>query len=393
MEQMTNQKLPAKPDSRLQIFVLIDALGWKYLEGREFLDDLLPYRSPLRTVLGFSSGAIPTILTGVPPALNGHWNLYYYDPQGSPFRWLRYFKFLPDAVLDHRVSRKIVKELGRRVLGMGPCFECLVSPRFLASFNWVEKRNIYERGGIHGARSIFDQLSTRGIPYCAYSYHHWNDREILRRAKADMERGAARFFFVYLSEMDHFLHEHCNDRASLGERFRWYEDQLRELFACARRIDPEAGFSIFSDHGMAPVVQHYDVQKEVEATGLKVPEDYLAVYDSTMVRFWFFSDRGREQMVKTLNGLPCGRILPDEELEALGVYFGDRRYGEVIFLLHPGWMLSRSDFNGPQWMPVGMHGYHPDDPHSDAVFLSNRQPPVDMYTIADVYRCMLEAVA
>jgi hypothetical protein len=393
MQTQIEKKSSARPDSRLQIFVLIDALGWKYLEGREFLNDLLPYRSPLRTVLGFSSGAIPTILTGVPPSLNGHWNLYYYDPQKSPFQWLRYFRFLPDALLDNRVSRKIVKELGRRVLGMGPCFECLVSPRYMHLFNWVERKNIYERGGINGARSIFDQLAGRNIPYCVYSYHHWNDTEILSRAKADMESGPARFFFVYLSEMDHFLHDHCNDADLLNERFAWYESQLRELFACARRIDPEAGFSIFSDHGMAPVQRHCDVQKEVEDSGLRMPDDYLAVYDSTMVRFWFFSDRARQRMTEVLNGLDCGKILSDKELEQLGVFFADRRYGEVVFLLHPGWMLSRSDFNGPQWMPVGMHGYHPDDPYSDAVYLSNRQPPVDMYSIADVYRCMLEALA
>ncbi len=71
------------------IFVLIDALGWQYLEGREFLNDVLAYRAPLQTVLGFSSGAIPTILTGAPPAVTGHWNLFYYDPAGSPFLWLR----------------------------------------------------------------------------------------------------------------------------------------------------------------------------------------------------------------------------------------------------------------------------------------------------------------
>jgi len=103
------------------------------------LADLLPYQRPLRTVLGFSSGAIPTILTGLPPARTGHWNLFYYDPKGSPFQWLRLFRFLPKKVLDHRVTRKIVKELGRRVLGMGPLFECCVSPALLPWFNWVNR--------------------------------------------------------------------------------------------------------------------------------------------------------------------------------------------------------------------------------------------------------------
>ena len=137
-----------KNSQPLRIYVLIDALGWRILEGREFLSDVLPYRAPLRTVLGFSSGAIPTMLTGVPPAENGHWNLFYYDPKGSPFRWFRPFRFLPKAIVENRVARKIMKELGRRVLGLGPLFECCVSPRLLPYFNWVEKRNIYDRGGI-----------------------------------------------------------------------------------------------------------------------------------------------------------------------------------------------------------------------------------------------------
>src|SRR5260370_17300529 len=104
----------------LSFFVLIDALGWKLLKGREFLSDLLPYRRPLRTVLGFSSGAIPTILTGRPPVQTGHWNLFYYDPKASPFRWLRHFGFLPDRLLDHRVTRNLLKKLAQLLFSLGP---------------------------------------------------------------------------------------------------------------------------------------------------------------------------------------------------------------------------------------------------------------------------------
>src|SRR5689334_10048098 len=107
-----------KDNRKLKLFLLIDALGWPYVQAEHFLFDLLPHRRSLRTALGFSSGAIPTILTGQPPTSTGHWNLFYYDPKGSPFRWLRYFAFLPDTILTHRVSTRLIKELGRRVLGM-----------------------------------------------------------------------------------------------------------------------------------------------------------------------------------------------------------------------------------------------------------------------------------
>ena len=173
----------------------------KLLKEHEFLNDILPYRQPLRTVLGFSSGAIPTILTGKTPAQTLHWNLFYYDPQGSPFRWLKWFQFLPDFVFEHRITQKIVKELGRHVLGMGPLFECFVSPRLLPWFNWVEKKNIYDKGGISGAPSIFDHLAEQGVPYKVYSYHHQGDDEILEQAAQDV-RVASREFLFHLSVRD-----------------------------------------------------------------------------------------------------------------------------------------------------------------------------------------------
>lgn len=377
------------PNGRnLSVFVLIDALGWKYLEGRDFLSDLLPYRQPMRTVLGFSSGAIPTILTGVPPAVTGHWNLFYYDPKGSPFRWLRSLQFLPDVVLDNRVTRKILKELGRRVLGMGPLFECVVSPRFLPWFNYVEKRNIYDRGGITGWPSIFDQLAQQGIPHRVYSYHHLTDAGIVDRAIEDIRSRAASFFFLYLSEMDMFLHMHCNEPEQVEQRLQVYDKRLRKVFQAAREVDPGAIMTVISDHGMTPVQHHYDLVREVEVLALNMPVDYLAVYDSTMARFWFFNNEARQLIHDHLQNLACGRIVPDEELRQLGVFFTDRRFGELIFLLHPGWLLSESDFNGKGWMPNGMHGYHPQDSGSDAIFLSSGQPLVSVHTIADVYSCM-----
>ena len=376
---------------RLQLFVLIDALGWRVIDGRNFLSDLLPHRNPLRTVFGYSSAAIPTILTGLPPARNGHWNLFYYDPEGSPFRWLRHFSFLPDSVLDNRVTRKLLKEIGRRVLGLGPLFECCVSPRLLPWFNWVEKRNVYDHEGIPGARSIFDELAKEGIPHRVYTYHRWTDAQILREAQRDLQAGKDCFFFLYLSEMDRFLHQHRGDSRKVERQLDWYGSRLRELFEAAQKVDPEAGLTVFSDHGMTPVHHHYDLVKEVESLGFTMPADYLAVYDSTMARFWFFAERARREVTAHLHALRCGRMMSEAELDQLGVLFPDRRYGEVIFLLNPGWLFSRSDFNGRGWAPAAMHGYHPDDPDSDGIFLSNRQPAEPVRTIADVHQLMQAA--
>src|SRR5258708_20236201 len=107
---------PMTVSGPIRIFVLIDALGWQFLQDREFLSDLLPYRRPLRTVLGFSSGAIPTILTGLPPGQHGHWNLFYYDPERSPFKSLRLLNFLPHRFLANPMLPQSPKKLAHPVL-------------------------------------------------------------------------------------------------------------------------------------------------------------------------------------------------------------------------------------------------------------------------------------
>jgi hypothetical protein len=377
---------------RLHVFVLVDALGWKLLEGRPFLEDFLPHRQPLRTVLGYSSGAIPTLLTGRSPAQHGHWNLVYYDPKGSPFRWLRHLGFLPEAVLDNMFARRMLKEAGRRALGLGPLFDCAVAPTLLPFFNWIEKRSLYSPGGVDGAPTIFDSLTRAGVSFHSYSYHGFSDAEILERARRDVRESKSNVFFLYLSELDGMLHRHCEDREVVDGRFAWYADGLRAVFQSARERDPDASLSLFSDHGMTPVRRNYDLVAAVDALGFRTPEDYLVVYDSTMARFWFFDERARREITELLASMPCGRILDDSELERLGILFPDRRYGEVVALLEPGWLLSTSGFNGKRWRPAGMHGYHPDDPDSDGVFLASAPPSRPVKGLADVHDHLMAAV-
>ena len=190
--------------------------------------------------------------------------------------------------------------------------------------------------------------------------------------------------------MDAFLHMHCQEPEEVKKKLAWYAAELRRLFETALQADPSAGLTVLSDHGMTPVKHHFDLVGAMKRLGFSMPKDYLAVYDSTMARFWFFNERTRGEFTALLSGLECGKILNDAELEEFGILFPDRRYGELIFLLHPTWLIGESNFNGRGWAPRGMHGYHPGDRYSDGVFLSNRPPSAPVRAIQDVYRCMRE---
>jgi hypothetical protein len=68
----------------LTLFVFMDALGWGLVKKHGFLADLLPYRQPVESVLGYSSTCVPTILTGRMPREHGHMAFFAYDPAKYP---------------------------------------------------------------------------------------------------------------------------------------------------------------------------------------------------------------------------------------------------------------------------------------------------------------------
>ena len=357
----------------LSIYVLVDALGWEVLRNRPFLDDLWAERRWLVTILGYSSGAIPTLLTGQTPSQHGHWNLIYRDPARSPFGWTRPLGRLPRPLVENRVSRRVLKSAARRLSGYSGYFSLYDYPvAHLPQFDLTEKRDIYTPGGLD-APSIFDDMRAAGIPYECYTYHTHTDAEILALAPGRAAATGARVLFLYLSGLDHHLHFHVHEADSVSRMVAWYEAGLRRVWEAATRARTDVRMFVFSDHGMTPIRWTHDLRRDVEATGLRALHDYLPAYDSTMARFWVETDRARETLTALLENHPCGTLMSERELQRLGVSFDDGRYYHLLFLMKPGVLLSPSDMGSVRF--AGMHGYHPSEPTADAVLLAT--VPVD----------------
>ena len=357
----------------LSIYVLVDALGWEVIRDRPFLDDLWAERRWLVTILGYSSGAIPSLLTGQTPSQHGHWNLLYRDPARSPFAWTRPLGRLPRSMVENRVSRRVLKSVARRASGYSGYFSLYDYPvAHLPQFDLTEKRDIYTPGGLD-APSIFDDLQAAGIPYESYNYHTHTDAQILDLAPARAASTDARVLFLYLSGLDHHLHFHVHEPDSVTRTLAWYEAGLRRVWEAATRTRGDVRMFVFSDHGMTPIRWTHDLRRDVEATGLTVLKDYLPAYDSTMARFWVENDRARATLTALLEDHPCGTLMSERELKRLGVWFDDGRYYHMLFLMKPGMLLSPSDMGTVRF--AGMHGYHPSEPTADAVLLATA--PVD----------------
>src|SRR4051812_46783423 len=84
---------PVGPSRRRRVLVVfVDALGPDQLESAGGLGGL-PHRGRLRGILGYSCGALPTLLTGAPPERHGRMCLFSHVERGeegvlAPLKWL-----------------------------------------------------------------------------------------------------------------------------------------------------------------------------------------------------------------------------------------------------------------------------------------------------------------
>ena len=371
----------------LRLFVFIDAFGWELLKRYPFLDDLLVVKAPLQTVFGYSSTCDPTILTGLSPQQHGHFSFFYYNPDASPFGVCRWLSLLPTSVTRRGRVRRLMSRAIRRYYGYTGYFQIYNMPfRYLPLFDYSEKRDLYQPHGINsGATTIFDDLRNNEIPFYLSDWRR-PESENLASLQTALAEGAVSFAYLYLAAMDADLHAHGTDSPLIANKIAWYDGQLRQILALAEKQYRDVQLFLFSDHGMTDVTTGCDVIERIFALDLTFGKDYVAVFDSTMLRFWFLRDGARERITATLLKEPNGEILSDERLASFGCLFPNRKYGELFFLAHPGVLICPS-FMG-ETLLAGMHGYDPTHKDSVAMFASTVVPDPLPAGLSDLYHLM-----
>ncbi len=371
----------------LPLFVFVDACGWEIIKDHPFARTHAPERRKLRSVFGYSSACIPSILSGRWPVEHRNWCYFVYDPPRSPFRILRHLRWLPKALTSRRFFRHRLSRLLKVHLKFRGYFDLYNIPfEHISLFDFSEKKNPLQPNGLNRGPNIFDRMQERGIAWHV-SDPKLGERQNLDRLMADIKREQIDFGFLYWPDLDGLLHRVGNASPDVPAKLDAYEPWLDELMACAHEHYDEVLLTIFSDHGMANCDRLLDLRARIEPLGLRMGLDYAVVYDSTMARFWFFDERARRLITECLRGVSEGRILPDEELQELGSLFPDRYFGELIFLVEEGVLIVPSHMGE---RPIrAMHGYHPDAPHSHASLLTNYSDVPDGVTaIPHTYQLM-----
>ena len=375
----------------LPLFIFVDACGWEIIKDDPFLKLVAPLRKRLSSVFGYSSACVPSILSGRWPEEHRNWCYFVFDPANSPFRFLRSLQWLPPAITSRRIFRRWLSRFIKARLNFRGYFDLYNIPfKHISLFDFSEKKNPLQPGGMNFGSNIFDFLEENGIAYHV-SDPLKSEQANLAAISRCIRKEAIDFGFLYWPGLDGLLHHVGNQSPLIGQKLRQYETWINQLLELAHDHYAELHLYLFSDHGMANCTELLDLKRRIEPLPLKMGRDYAVVYDSTMARFWFFTNTARAQVIAALEQVPQGRILTDAELASLGASFPDRYFGELIFLVKEGVLIVPSHMGE---RPIrGMHGYHPDERHSFAMLCTNQpEIPADIIAIPDIYKLMVREV-
>jgi hypothetical protein len=354
------------------LYLLVDAVRHDYVDPTRtpFLAEIAVQSglSRMRPLLGYSDSIRSAIFTGRYPDETGYWMEYCYRPGSpalAPFGRLAPIDHLPSDLVRRAAKFGLSQTLVRRQAhrhGYAHLSLRNLPFRALDRFDWTLRTDMTAPEAL-GAPTIFDQVADAGLVWTYLDASKLGMKR-LRRALDDLPLETS-FVFVYLHHVD--LASHV-----VGIRSGLFERALRHTDALARSVIERAearlgllDLAVFSDHGMSPVDRVVSYPSLWRHPGF--PSRFCFALDATMVRLWFEDDSPalRDEVREIVASPAAGHFLSDEERRDLHLDFGNRLYGDEIFLLEPRTAIY-PNFHSLQ-RPKAMHAYHPDDPEQHGI--------------------------
>ncbi len=374
------------------VYMFVDALGWEIVSKFDFLKKSLPYRKKVEMQFGYSSAALPTILSGKYPQEHGHFSFFYYNHENSPFKKFKYLKYFfgaglhPKCLFNRGRVRRIISHITAKFLKYTGYFSLYSVPfNKLPYFDYCEKTDIFAQGGLAPAENIYDVLENSGLKFHISDWRKSEDENIVLAQQAITDN--ADFLFIYTGSFDSFMHDNVFDESAIKNKLIEYELKVNSILHTLASSGREFNFTIISDHGMTPTSEVCDLMSIVKNLNLKFGKDYVAFFDSTMARFWYPTN-SQEVKTKIQNALSAykGHFLSKTEKQNYGIDFKDNKYGEDIFITNEGIQISPCDLGSKALN--GMHGYMPTAKDSYACMLSNAEPKFEPKHIKDFFTLM-----
>ncbi len=381
--------MTARGGNEKTIIILVDGVNPKQMRASmPFLSGFAKKHSfaEITSMLGYSIGIHPSIWSGKYQDEHGIFTTFYYDPEHSPFKWVKSLKLVPTHFLrknaiamlkapyfrlpgGKRLTPKFIRE---KIIPLPPAIPAGIAPYF--SNNPLESKS----------GTIFELLDKKCISYSRQSDSRGYFGEYKKLEDMELMESAVDFFYFYYS--DELGHIHGPRSAQVAGYLNKADSKIKELLQKAESKYKKVRFLLFSDHGMCEVRHFVDVQFALKKTGLKNGRDFIAFYDSTMARFWPADGKIRAAIISALSKTKGIKFLDRKLLKKYRIDFKDKkRYGELIFLAEPETRIFPDYFAPIKGGLKGWHGFDPEFPDSKGIFVTNLRVGKKEIRIADLF--------
>jgi glycosyltransferase involved in cell wall biosynthesis len=344
---------------KVVILILVDGFRHDYVNS---VDASFLHQLALQNVDGivretFAFELRPAFFAGLQPEECGVANMFYYNPEESPFRRIN----IRDGNRG-RITQQLREEAERRghslVKFVGSC--CEIPLPLLKYFDFSEKHCTADPMSLGSHKTLFDYLRKDDKKWLWIAYPDGPGTtvgvldEFARKFSQDHD-----FIYLHFSELDWVGHQFGPHSDEQRKVLREIDEAIRKIYAKLNQSFEVVQGVVFGDHGQVEIKNNIDIELLLRDSGLVLEKDYVCFLDSTQARFWCFNDAARKRIVEMLSSIPAGILLTENDFNRLHFHFSDHRYGELIFVMNDGTGIFPNYFQRETAFK-GLHGYLPE---------------------------------
>jgi hypothetical protein len=360
------------------LVIFVDALGPRQLERFERGLGSLGHRRAVRGILGYTSGALPTVLTGTSPRTHGRMCLFSERKRGEPsfLEPLTWLGLMPPLLHERRRVRALVEKWLKLRHGLtGYVALHKVPPKHFRWLGLPEREDLFTARDIGGAPTFLAEAREAGLSVYASP---WQLPEAERWEQAIQALGEKRpeLAFLYCAELDAILHREGNEGPEAEAAIQRIASRIDRARTAMAKGGADVVTFVVGDHGMADIHATVDPRRLIEQIG-----STRVFVDSTMLRCWGNPSEIAQLRSEIDRALWPGTFMDIESLRDNEVPTRNAPYGNAFFVLDEGVMFAPSFLGGAA---RGMHGYGLSSPSCFAALASDHPLPDDCRSLADL---------
>lgn len=295
---------------------------------------------------------------------------FWYNPVESTFsflgHWTRILNLLPD--IPERILRRLIKRIARQRC-LAPTLSTARVPFHLLKFFDFPMQCRMDELGFAKSDTVFDLFTKAGRRWLYHGFpdYHVDLETVFNRVEQELF-SPIEFAFFHVGNLDRVGHKYGPETKEVKEVLKRVDKGIERIAKVVNDRFEEVHIVIMGDHGMMTVSRHLDIWNKLKKLLVKLQKDYLVFLDSTMARFWFFSDRAEKIIVDMLIDLDNGHILSQTEKDKYHLNYPHNKFGDIFFLVDPGTLIFPNFYQNRRSVK-GMHGYAPETPEQQAALL------------------------